>query len=74
MLENEKEFNERKRAMIIEQILTTISYLHSEEVVIGNLKAENISIIEKDPNDKMKIEVKLMEFVLKNEYLPASNV
>ena len=54
--------------------MTTISYLHSEEVVIGNLKAENISIIEKDPNDKMKIEVKLMEFVLKNEYLPASNV
>lgn len=42
LFEKEKEFNEMSRLLVIEKILKTVYYLHSNDLVHRDIKAENV--------------------------------
>ena len=61
-------FNEKKAAFILKQILSALNYLHSKGIVHRDIKPENILVqnIDKKKNKMEEIHIKLIDFGASN--------
>jgi calcium-dependent protein kinase len=59
-----KDFNERKAAYIMKQILSAVSYLHSSKIIHRDLKPENMLVENKRKNKsgEEEINIKIIDF------------
>ena len=60
-------FSEGMAWKIIKQVLSALSYLHKQNIIHSDLKAENIMFLEKDSNDFL---VKLIDFGMATKFDP----
>ncbi len=51
----EKGFSEKEASSIMKQLLSAISYMHSQGIVHRDLKPENILFLNNEPNAPLKI-------------------
>ena len=54
-MENNKEINEETASVIINQLLSAVSYLHSFEICHRDIKPENVMFSEKDDINSLKL-------------------
>jgi serine/threonine protein kinase len=65
LFEKEKIYIEENRALVIEQILRAVNYMHKNNLVHRDLKPENIiysSVRIKQPIDFREVELKVIDF------------
>ena len=62
LFENEKCFVEGNRALVVEQILKALNYLHQNNLCHRDLKPDNVIFTNKPPIDFKKLDIKLIDF------------
>ena len=67
IFENKGTFTEGMAWKIVKQILSALSYLHSNNIIHSDLKAENIMFVSKDSPD---MHVKLIDFGMATKFEP----
>jgi calcium-dependent protein kinase len=63
LFENEKVYSESSRAVVIEQVLKALNYMHTNNLVHRDLKPDNIIFANnKQPIDFKTVEIKVIDF------------
>ena len=62
---NLKQFNEQKAAYVVNQILLSLNYIHSNNIMHRDLKPENILL---ESEDKENLNIKLSDFGFATQY------